>query len=90
VLLPVLLDHVARGVLSGSLDAGNLENAQKLVFGSLILLFLIKEPEGLARLLRLASHTIGERFFPRATALSSVLTANTEARRGLFRKWRQS
>ena len=56
VLLPVLLDHVARGVLSGSISAGNLENAQKLVFGSLIVLFLIKEPEGLARLLAVTRH----------------------------------
>jgi branched-chain amino acid transport system permease protein len=90
VLLPVLLDHVARGVLSGSLDAGNLENAQKLLFGSLILLFLIKEPEGLARLLSVVSRAVGARLFPRAAALSTVLTANTEARRGFFRKWRQS
>jgi branched-chain amino acid transport system permease protein len=50
VLLPVFLDHAAHGLFSGSLDPGNLENAQKVVFGSLILFFLIKEPEGLARL----------------------------------------
>jgi len=50
VLLPVLLDHAAQGLFSGSLDPGNLENAQKVLFGSLILFFLIKEPEGLARL----------------------------------------
>ena len=70
VLLPILLDHVARGVLSGSLDAGNLENAQKLVFGSLILFFLIKEPEGLARLFSVASRLIGERLLPRLSARS--------------------
>lgn len=91
VLLPVLLDHVARGVLSGSISAGNLENAQKLVFGALILLFLIKEPEGLARLLTVASRAVAERLRPRASGLSAVLTPTTEARRGgLFRKWRQS
>ena len=64
MLLPVLLDHVARGVLSGSLDAGNLENAQKLVFGSLIVLFLIKEPEGLARLLTVSLHHLRQRARP--------------------------
>jgi branched-chain amino acid transport system permease protein len=90
VLLPVLLDHVARGVLSGSLDAGNLENAQKMVFGSLILLFLIKEPEGLARLLEVASQAIAGRLRPRTSALAAALTSTTEARRGFFRKWRQS
>jgi branched-chain amino acid transport system permease protein len=90
VLLPVLLDHVARGVLQGSLDAGNLENAQKMVFGSLILLFLIKEPEGLARLLEVASRAIAERLRPRTSALTVALTSTTEARRGFFRKWRQS
>jgi branched-chain amino acid transport system permease protein len=51
VLFPVFLDQAAQALFSGSLDAGNLENAQKVVFGSLILFFLIKEPEGLARLL---------------------------------------
>jgi branched-chain amino acid transport system permease protein len=90
VLLPVLLDHVARGALSGRLEAGNLENAQKVVFGTLILLFLIKEPEGLARLLTVTSRSIAERLRPRTSGLSTVLTSNTDARRGFFRKWRQS
>src|SRR5690606_19530868 len=38
------------GALSGYLDAGNTENMQKVIVGTLILLFLIREPEGLARL----------------------------------------
>ena len=50
VLLPVFLDRAARALFEGSVDAGNLENAQKLLFGTLILFFLTKEPEGLARL----------------------------------------
>jgi branched-chain amino acid transport system permease protein len=89
VLLPVLLDHVARGLLSGSLSAGNLENAQKIVFGTLILLFLIKEPEGLARLVTVASRSLGARSWRQRPNLSVLLTT-TGARRGLFRKWRQS
>mgnify|MGYP006148158049 CR=1 FL=1 len=32
------------------MDAGQLENIQKMLFGALIIAFLIKEPEGLARL----------------------------------------
>jgi branched-chain amino acid transport system permease protein len=50
VLLPILLDQVASSVLVSVLDASNTENLQKVLFGSLILFFLIKEPEGLARL----------------------------------------
>lgn len=53
VLLPVFLDQAARGIFSGALDPGNLENAQKVLFGALILVFLIAEPEGLARLFAL-------------------------------------
>ena len=33
------------------MDAGQLQNLQKIIFGVLIILFLIKEPEGLVRLL---------------------------------------
>jgi branched-chain amino acid transport system permease protein len=78
VLLPILLDHVARsdvarGLLSGSLDAGNLENGQKLLFGALILLFLIKEPEGLARLVEVGWRRISELVRRRLPALPQVL-----------------
>jgi branched-chain amino acid transport system permease protein len=71
VLLPVLLNQVATGIFSGSIDAGNLENAQKIVFGSLILFFLIKEPEGLARLLSLATRQLGLAWAPFASASSA-------------------
>ena len=77
VLLPILLDHIARGLLSGSLDAGNLENAQKLLFGVLILLFLIKEPEGLARLVEVGWRRITELLRRRLPALSQVLARRT-------------
>jgi len=50
VLLPIAMSNLVGMLSSGSVDAGNLENAQKLVFGALILLFLIKEPEGLSKL----------------------------------------
>jgi branched-chain amino acid transport system permease protein len=89
VLLPVLLDHVARGLLSGSLEAGNLENAQKILFGALILLFLIKEPDGLARLFDVAIQRVVRGLSPRLKTLSTVLGA-TPARRAWLGKWRQS
>jgi branched-chain amino acid transport system permease protein len=50
VLLPIAMDHVAVSFFAGVIDPGHLENLQKVVFGSLILFFLIKEPHGLARL----------------------------------------
>lgn len=51
-LLPILLDHLGRALLGGALDQGQLQNLQKIIFGVLIIVFLIKEPEGLARLFR--------------------------------------
>ena len=58
VLFPVLLSVVASNYLGGLIDPGNVDNAQKIVFGALIIVFLIKEPEGLARLLRGAAQRI--------------------------------
>lgn len=52
VLLPVFLNLLATHWLSGVIDPGNLENLQKIVFGGLIIYFLIKEPEGFAKLWR--------------------------------------
>lgn len=54
VLLPILMDNVATHFFAGVIDSGHLENLQKVVFGGLIIFFLIKEPEGLLRLLRRA------------------------------------
>lgn len=50
VLFPVLLSNLAALLPAGLIDAGQVENLQKIVFGLLIIVFLIKEPEGLARL----------------------------------------
>jgi branched-chain amino acid transport system permease protein len=61
VLLPILMDNVATRFLAGVVDPSNLENLQKLVFGGLIIFFLIKEPEGLARLLRTAAERLRRR-----------------------------
>jgi branched-chain amino acid transport system permease protein len=54
VLLPILMDNIATHFFAGLIDPGHLENLQKVIFGGLIILFLIKEPEGLTRLLRTA------------------------------------
>jgi branched-chain amino acid transport system permease protein len=52
VLFPILLSHVAGSFFSGLVDPGQLQNLQKVLFGSLIIFFLIKEPDGLSRLLQ--------------------------------------
>jgi branched-chain amino acid transport system permease protein len=46
-----LLSHAGQWLFNGHVDAGQLQNLQKILFGSLIIWFLIKEPEGLVRLL---------------------------------------
>jgi branched-chain amino acid transport system permease protein len=51
VLVPVALDQFVGAYWHGVIDASNTENLQKVLFGSLILLILIKEPEGLVRFL---------------------------------------
>jgi branched-chain amino acid transport system permease protein len=50
-LLPLGLDWLFQHLLSGHVDEGLRQNIQKAIFGLLIMGFLIKEPEGLARLL---------------------------------------
>jgi branched-chain amino acid transport system permease protein len=50
VLLPIFLNQLALTLSAGRIDSGHIENLQKVVFGALIILFLIKEPEGLNRL----------------------------------------
>ncbi|GAB7562773.1 branched-chain amino acid ABC transporter permease [Methylobacillus methanolivorans] len=50
VLLPILLSNLFSSLLAGVVDPGQLENLQKMIFGAVIIFFLIKEPAGLARL----------------------------------------
>ncbi|WP_425374994.1 branched-chain amino acid ABC transporter permease [Oharaeibacter diazotrophicus] len=50
ILLPILISNVATTFFAGAVDAGQLENLQKILFGALIVVLLIKEPAGLAAL----------------------------------------
>ena len=50
VLLPIFLDVVTQEYLAGILPSSISSNLQLIVFGSLIIFFLIVEPHGLARL----------------------------------------
>jgi branched-chain amino acid transport system permease protein len=52
VLLPIALSNLAGAGLAGGIDAGNLPNAEKIVVGTLIIVFLIREPDGLWKLAR--------------------------------------
>ena len=55
VLLPIALNVLAARFFAGVIDPGHLENLQKLLFGALIVLFLIKQPQGLVRFFEIAS-----------------------------------
>lgn len=61
VLTPILLDRI---VLAANLsflgDQGALTNLQRVIFGVIIILILIKEPDGLAALIRRAAAGIGK------------------------------
>jgi branched-chain amino acid transport system permease protein len=61
VLLPILLNSVARpleNLLGVSLPPGLMSNVELIVFGGLIIFFLIVEPHGLARLWQIAKEKL--------------------------------
>lgn len=58
VLLPILLSNAAGALASIGIEAGQLQNLQKILFGTLIIVFLIKEPDGLARLVQTARNRL--------------------------------
>ena len=51
-LLPITIDYLVKTFLGGTLDPGFLSNVNKIIFGSLIIFFLIKEPDGIDKLIR--------------------------------------
>jgi branched-chain amino acid transport system permease protein len=51
ILVPILISNVSANLFAGAIDAGQSENLQKILFGALIVYFLIKEPNGLYALL---------------------------------------
>ncbi|CAE6706537.1 branched-chain amino acid ABC transporter permease [Paraburkholderia aspalathi] len=58
VLLPILLSNAAGALATIGIEAGQLQNLQKILFGTLIIVFLIKEPDGLARLVQTARNRL--------------------------------
>jgi branched-chain amino acid transport system permease protein len=51
VLFPIFLDRAAGAWLGGAIDPGTLQNLEKVLFGGLVIWFVVREPEGLARLI---------------------------------------
>lgn len=47
ILVPILISNVSASFFAGAIDAGQSENLQKILFGALIVYFLIREPNGL-------------------------------------------
>ena len=50
ILFPVALDQIGSAIAGGSVDPGFLQNLEKVIFGSLVILLLIKQPAGMVRL----------------------------------------
>ena len=63
LLLPILIDHLAGSAFGNLIEAGQLENLQKVLFGALIIYLLIKEPAGLTALFGTLRRKLG--FLPR-------------------------
>ncbi|WP_079434254.1 branched-chain amino acid ABC transporter permease [Zoogloea sp. LCSB751] len=58
VLLPILLDNLVPALFGNALGAGFVSNLQLMIFGGLIIFFLIVEPHGLARLWQIAKEKL--------------------------------
>jgi branched-chain amino acid transport system permease protein len=63
-LFPVALDQLGSAVVGGSVDPGLLQNIEKIVFGALVVLLLIKQPAGMARLVQIAWIRVARRVRP--------------------------
>ncbi|MBI4755872.1 MAG: branched-chain amino acid ABC transporter permease [Betaproteobacteria bacterium] len=58
VLAPIFLNVTAHGLFAGNIPAGLASNLELIVFGGLIIFFLIVEPHGLARLWQIAKEKL--------------------------------
>lgn len=62
VLLPILLSNASGALAHVGIESGQLQNLQKIVLGTLIIFFLVREPDGLARLVRNSMQRLSARF----------------------------
>ena len=58
VLLPIFLNVAAHSLFAGTIPAGLASNLELIIFGGLIIFFLIVEPHGLARLWQIAKEKL--------------------------------
>jgi branched-chain amino acid transport system permease protein len=61
VLLPILLSNAGGYLVHLGIEGGQLQNLQKIIYGLLVIVFLIKEPDGLARLAQNARRRLHDR-----------------------------
>lgn len=52
LLMPIVITVVVSAIFGASVDQGLLSNLNKIIFGSIIILLLIKEPEGFDKIIR--------------------------------------
>jgi len=50
ILLPVAFDQIGSAIAGGSVDPGVLQNIEKILFGSLVIFILVKQPAGMVRI----------------------------------------
>jgi branched-chain amino acid transport system permease protein len=60
VLLPVALDRVSAALLGSSIDPGVVQNVDKIVFGTLVIVLLVRQPAGMVRLIHIFGLQCGE------------------------------
>jgi branched-chain amino acid transport system permease protein len=63
VLLPILINNIG-GLFGGAVRADTISNLELVIFGALIIIFLIAEPQGLARLWQIAKEKLRMWPFP--------------------------
>jgi branched-chain amino acid transport system permease protein len=63
ILFPVVLDRIGSALVGGSVDPGLLQNIEKIVFGSLVIALLVKQPRGMVRLFQIAWIRLDRRRF---------------------------
>jgi branched-chain amino acid transport system permease protein len=64
ILFPIALDQIGSAIAGGSVDPGLLQNVEKIIFGSLVILLLIKQPAGMVRLIEIAWLHVARRRAP--------------------------
>ena len=64
VLLPILLSNASGVLVHVGIEAGQVQNLQKIVLGTLIIAFLVREPDGLAQLVRSSILRVSTRLRP--------------------------